>query len=99
MLYVPELDKGLFRRVVNHEDINLLIIIYLFINLIIHTTEYVGANLNTYNECIKQKQNTKSLIPEYKSYNMINPLKCFFGIRGHVALDRNPGPGYDTLLL
>ena len=30
---------------------------------------------------------------------MINPLQCFFGSGGHVALDRNPGPGYDTLLL
>ena len=28
-----------------------------------------------------------------------NPLWCFFGSEGHVALDRNPGPGYDTLLL
>ena len=28
-----------------------------------------------------------------------NPLLCFFGSEGHVALDRNPGPGYDTLLL
>ena len=28
-----------------------------------------------------------------------NPFKCFFGSEGHVALDRNPGPGYDTLLL
>ena len=27
-----------------------------------------------------------------------NPLPCFFGSEGHVALDRNPGPGYDTLL-
>ena len=26
-------------------------------------------------------------------------LKCFFGIEGHVALDRNPGPRYNTLLL
>ena len=24
---------------------------------------------------------------------------CFYGSEGHVALDRNPGPGYDTLLL
>ena len=24
---------------------------------------------------------------------------CFFGSEGHVELDRNPGPGYDTLLL
>ena len=24
---------------------------------------------------------------------------AFFGSEGHVALDRNPGPGYDTLLL
>ena len=29
----------------------------------------------------------------------INPLKCFFDIEGHVALDINPGPGYNTLLL
>ena len=29
---------------------------------------------------------------------MITPLECFFG-KGHVALDRNPGPRYDTLLL
>ena len=28
-----------------------------------------------------------------------NPLLCFFGSENHVALDRNPGPGYDTLLL
>ena len=28
-----------------------------------------------------------------------HPLWCFFGSEGHVALDRNPGPGYDTLLL
>ena len=29
---------------------------------------------------------------------IINPLSCFFGIEGHVALDRNPEPGYNTLL-
>ena len=34
----------------------------------------------------------------YLSIN-INPLWCFFGIEGHVALDRNPWPGYNTLLL
>ena len=28
-----------------------------------------------------------------------NPLECFFYSEGHVALDGNPGPGYDTLLL
>ena len=28
-----------------------------------------------------------------------NPLQCFIGSDGHVALDRNPGPGYHTLLL
>ena len=31
--------------------------------------------------------------------SMINPLECFFGIEGHVALDRNPGLGYNILLL
>ena len=30
---------------------------------------------------------------------IINPLSCFFGSEGHVALDRNPGSGYNTLLL
>ena len=30
---------------------------------------------------------------------MINPLYCFFGSEGHVALGRDPGPGYNTLLL
>ena len=28
---------------------------------------------------------------------MINPLQCFLGTKGHVALDRSPG--HDTLLL
>ena len=27
--------------------------------------------------------------------SIFNPLQCFFGSDGH----RNPGPGYDTLLL
>ena len=30
---------------------------------------------------------------------MINPLEYFFGSEGHVALDRNPGPGYNTMQL
>ena len=30
---------------------------------------------------------------------LINPLECSLGIEDHVALDRNPGPGYNTLLL
>ena len=30
---------------------------------------------------------------------LINPFEGFFGIEGHVALDRNSGPGYNTLLL
>ena len=30
---------------------------------------------------------------------MINPLECFFTIEGHIALDRNLGLGYNTLLL
>ena len=30
---------------------------------------------------------------------MINPLECFFGIGGHADLDRNPGLGYNSLLL
>ena len=30
---------------------------------------------------------------------LIKQLEYFFGFRGHVALDRNPGFGYNTLLL
>ena len=30
---------------------------------------------------------------------MINQLQYFFGVKGQVALDWNPGPGYITLLL
>ena len=30
---------------------------------------------------------------------LINQLKCLFSSEGHVALDRNQGPGYNTLLL
>ena len=38
----------------------------------------------------------------YLHYSVLlwfNPLYCFFGIGGHLALDRNPEPGYNTLLL
>ena len=30
---------------------------------------------------------------------LINPFEFLFGIKGHVALDTNPGPRYNTLLL
>ena len=30
---------------------------------------------------------------------LINPLEFFFSIKGHIALDRNLGPGNDTLLM
>ena len=30
---------------------------------------------------------------------MINTLQCFLGIECHVGLDRNPEPGYNTLLV
>ena len=30
---------------------------------------------------------------------LLNPLECLFSIEGYVALDRNPEPEYDTLLL
>ena len=38
-------------------------------------------------------------LPNWFSLVWFNPLQCFFGSEGHVALDRNSGPGYDTLLL
>ena len=30
---------------------------------------------------------------------MINPIKYIFGSEGYLALDRNPGPVYNTLPL
>ena len=30
---------------------------------------------------------------------MIYPSECFFGVDAHVSLDRNPIPGYNTLIL
>ena len=30
---------------------------------------------------------------------LINPLDCFFGIKGHAALDTNHGLGYNTIIL
>ena len=37
--------------------------------------------------------------PDLSIYLFINPLESFFYIEGHVAQDKNPGPGYNTLLL
>ena len=31
--------------------------------------------------------------------DLIDTLQCLFVIDDHVALDRHPGPGYNTLLL
>ena len=36
---------------------------------------------------------------QFTLIRLIHKLECFFGINGHVALDKNPGPGNDTLLL
>ena len=36
---------------------------------------------------------------ELDTHDLINLLECIFCIEGHVALDRNPGPRYNTLLL
>ena len=55
----------------------------------------------------KKERKTESTFSQYHHkhcyqtswFNWFNPLKCFFGSEGHVALDRNPGSGYDTLLL
>ena len=34
-----------------------------------------------------------------KWFILINPIRFFFGSEGRVTLDRNPGPGYYTILL
>ena len=40
-----------------------------------------------------------TVICKYYVDCLINPLKCFFGIKCHVSLDRNPGQGYNSVLL
>ena len=55
----------------------------------------------------KEKSKAVMIDCQFVSFDLItyfysiwfNPLYCFFGSEGHVALDRNPGTGYDTLLL
>ena len=40
-----------------------------------------------------------NMISTLENLVWFNPLEFFFGSEGHVALDINPGPVYDTLLL
>ena len=55
---------------------------------------YLSVNkisvINQYGIFMYSNQNLPSLI---------NPLVCFLNTKGHAALDRNPGLGYNTLLL
>ena len=58
---------------------------------------------NKQNEILKcNEQNKKSestILISVNRFYLIDPFQCFDDIVGHAALDRNPGPGYDTLLL
>ena len=57
----------------------------------------VKAHVSSTND--KQRHLTEWVHTDTQMYVWFNPLLCFFGSEGHVALDRNPGTGYDTLLL
>ena len=46
--------------------------------------------------CLKSLMPTLNSIP---GHWLIEWLECFFNLKGHAALDRNMGPGYNTLLL
>ena len=72
------------------------------------TSKLGYLSFNTFLEAVGQKpsvHNVKTSSTEESDLFLeealvwFNPLKCFFGSEGHVALDRNPVPGYDTLLL
>ena len=58
----------------------------------VHTSNAVYITFVRNNILTSEKQDWFGLV-------WFNPLQCFFGSEGHVALDRNPGPGYDTLFL
>ena len=48
---------------------------------------------------VKQVMICISQIIDYDYDWLINQLDCFFGIKGHVVLVINPGPGCNSLLL
>ena len=48
---------------------------------------------------IQIKNALSLIILSVKQAALNNPLECFSNIEGHVALDRNLGLGYNTLLL
>ena len=52
---------------------------------------------------MKYRNNQTSMICSNQFFSvwfgLIHYNAAFFGSEGHVALDRNLGPGYDTLLL
>ena len=62
-----------------------------------------------YNQLVKDVCNHRLDVtakPARKEYCFISgfvridyPLECFLVIKGHATLDRNPGPGYNTLIL
>ena len=62
-----------------------------------------------YNQLVKDVCNHRLDVtakPARKEYCFISgfvridyPLQCFLGIKGHVTLDRNAGPGYTSLIL
>ena len=56
---------------------------------------YFLSTLTNIKKNVEVKQKSDYMIIDW----LINPFECFFGREGHVALDRNPGLGYNTLLL
>ena len=45
------------------------------------------------------KFNSFILFCKWIKQTMVHPLECFFGIKCHAALDRNPGQRYNTQIL
>ena len=58
-------------------------------SLLININQHIGLGYLEW----KRVHHNKCLSKAFKCLVWFNPLKCFFGSEGHVALDRNPGLG------
>ena len=48
---------------------------------------------------VPSESDVSQALAAYKRWLIIYPFECFFVIECHAVPDRNPGPGYNTLLL
>ena len=65
-----------------------------YCDMIMDIQPLFGKNVHKWKD--NDEKTTKVKVLEFF---FIYPLWCYFSSEGHAALDRNPGPGYNTLLL